>query len=135
METKTYATIKLEHEGAISAILERNQVFFAFSNEQLEKGKAEIGVKEDKELTGIGAGGFIKRANIKAFADDMDKEAKHYREELKQAKLAKNEAILYELRNHECFYTGDIEPVVDKFKGIYTIKDIQAVYKRNIENE
>jgi hypothetical protein len=55
---------------------------------------------------------------------------KKHKKELKDAKQAKEEAILYELKNHECFYTGSIEDVVDLFNGVYSKKDILTVFKK-----
>lgn len=123
-----YKTIKEKHEKAINDIIEKYQVFFAFSNSQLADGKKKIGVIDNKELVSIGAGGFIKKINIDDFLNATEQANKDYKKELKEAKEAKNEAISYQLSNHECFYTGDISPVIEFFKGIYTKTDILKVY-------
>ena len=38
-------------------------MIFAFSQEQLEEGKARLGVTDNKELLSIGAGGFIRKSD------------------------------------------------------------------------
>ena len=108
--------------------MENNKVFWAFSNEQLEEGKAKIGIKENSELTSMGAGGFMPKANVAKFIADMEAEDKRYKQAMKDAKEAKDEAILYELNNHEAYYTGRIDEVVEKFTGIYSKKEIFKVY-------
>ena len=127
---KTYKEIKTKNEKAISDLLEKYQVFFAFSNKQLEEGKTKIGITDNKKLTGIGAGGYMPKKDADAFMEAMEKTEKAYNKELKEAKEAKGEAILYELYNHEAFYTGEIDDVVEKFEGIYTVAEIRAVYKK-----
>lgn len=123
-----YQEIKQKHEKAISDIIEKHQVFYAFNSVQLEEGKKKIKIKENKELASIGAGGFIPKINLVAFANDLKQAEKDYKKELKGAKQAKVEAISYQLSNHECFYTGDISPVIEFFSGVYTKNDILKVY-------
>jgi len=56
---------------------------------------------------------------------------KHQSKELKEARELKEQAILYELNNYECFYAGNnLEDVADIFKGIYTKQDILKVFKK-----
>ena len=52
--------------------------------------------------------------------------------ELKESRAEQEKAILYELDNHEAFYTGEIDDVVDLFKGVYTREDIRKVYKKYV---
>lgn len=125
-----YKTIKDNNEKTVNALIEKYQVFFAFSNSQLEEGKQKIGVIDNKDLTSIGAGGFIKKINATNFLNAMEQQEKDYKKELKQAKEAKKEAISYQLSNYECFYSGDISPVLQFFKGIYTKSDILRVYNK-----
>lgn len=65
----------------------------------------------------------------------MDKADKEYRKELKEAKKAQEEAILYELNNYESFYHGNMDDVFDLFDGIYTKDKIKAVYKKYYNQE
>jgi hypothetical protein len=129
---KTYHEIKDKHTKAIDNIITKNNVFFAFSNSQLEEGKAKINITENKDLVSIGAGGFIPRQNADLFFKEMKEETARYNKELKDAKEAQEQAILYELNNHESFYAGNIDPVFELFEGIYTKDEIIKVYKKNV---
>ena len=132
---KNYNEIKRNHEKIYNDLIEKHKIFFAFSNEQLEEGKKKIGVKDNKELASLGMGGFGKKEDIKLFFEEADKEDKRYKAELKEARKAKEEAILYELNNHECFYTGEIDDVANIFKGIYNTKDIWKVFMKHKEDQ
>jgi hypothetical protein len=127
----TYQELKTQYSDNIDAIMTNNKVFWAFSTEQLEKGKKEIGILDNKDLASIGAGGFMPKANADKMFLEMAEEKKRYKKELKKAKEEKEKAILYELRNFEAFYTGDLEEVFQCFNGLYTKSDIIKVYKNN----
>jgi hypothetical protein len=126
--TTTYQTIKAKQQKDYDELLTNHKVFWAFNQSQLEEGKAKIGVLDNKDLTSIGGGGFLPKANADAFMADMAKLSKAHTKELREAKQAKEEAILYELNNHECWYSGSIDPVVELFAGVYTKDDIKKVY-------
>jgi len=130
-----YKEIKAKHEKVCNDLINQYNVFFAFSNKQLEEGKEKIGITDNKELTSIGAGGYMPKNQFSDYLNAMDQAHKAYKKELKAAKEAKDEAIIYELNNHECFYTGDIQPVKEHFKGIYTPTEIRAVYKKQYAKE
>lgn len=123
-----YLEIKKKNADNLNAIMDQHQVFWAFSQEQLEQGKAKIGITDNKELTSIGAGGFMPKAKADSLFLAIEQENKRYKKELRQAKEAKEQAISYELNNHEAYYTGRIDEVVELFAGLYTQKDILAVY-------
>lgn len=126
----TYTEIKKNHEVEVSELLNKHKIFFAFSEKQLEEGMEKIGTKEKSELTSLGGGAIALKTEAKTFLDAMEQLNKKYKKELKDAKQAKEEAILYELKNHECFYTGCIEDVVSLFNGVYSKKDILKVFKK-----
>jgi len=132
---KTYQEIKSTYEKTANQLITDYDVFFAFSDEQLEKGMAKIGIKNQTELTSIGMGGFIPKTKVDTYLRATDEAYNSYKKELKQAKEVKEQAILYELNNHECFYSEELDPVIDFFKDIYTKKEIIAVYKKNYAKE
>jgi hypothetical protein len=128
---RNYHEIKDKHQKAIDEIITKNQVFFAFSKSQLEDGKTNINITDNRALISIGTGGFCPRINADQFFNEIDKADKDYKKELKDAKQAQEEAILYELNNHESFYRGNMDDVFDMFDGVYTRDEIKAVYKKH----
>lgn len=131
---KTYGEIKKDYQKKVDDIITSHQVFFAFSQSQLEEGKKKIGITDNKDLTDIGAGGFCPKAKASLFANAMDEAEKEFKKELKEAEQAKEEAILYELNNYESFYRGNMDDVIEIFKGIYTKEEIEAVYKKFVNS-
>lgn len=127
---KTYQEIKKTHREAVNKVIEDNGVFFAFSQEQLKEGLATLKKKGDK-IVSIGAGGFLPKSNADKFFKEMGQANDNNKKAIKELREEKQKAILYELNNYECFHSGDIEPVVDLFKGIYTEKAILKVYNNN----
>jgi len=126
----TYSQIKKSQELEVSNLLNKHKVFFAFSDKQLLEGMENIGAKDKGELTSIGSGAIALKTEAKAFLDAMEQLDNKHKKELKDAKQAKEEAILYELKNHECFYAGSIEEVVNLFDGVYSKKDILIIFKK-----
>lgn len=125
-----YFKIKKIHQANIDKILDEYKVFWAFSKEQLEQGKMKTRISEDKDLVSIGMGGFCPRKNADKLFAQLDKEENRYNKELKKEKDAKEQAILYELNNHECFYTQNFSAVVEIFKSLYSKKDIATVFNK-----
>lgn len=132
---KNYATLKSEFQKTTDQLIEKHKIFFAFSTSQLEEGMKKIGAKEKSELTNLGMGMIALKTEADAFIEAMDQADKQYKKDLKEAKEAKESAIYYELCNHECFYSGNIDPVVELFEDIYTIEEIKQVYKKYYSGE
>ncbi len=87
-------------------------MMFAFSKSQFEEGLSKLGVTKE-EVMSIGAGGFIRKSDMKSFEtlmDDLDLElSKHIKED--------DEFVLqmfeYEMGNHEYCITGNDEEVLN----------------------
>lgn len=126
-----YQEIKSESEKKRNALITECNVFFAFSNKQFAENKTPL--QEGEKYVSIGAGGYMPKSKVKAFMDGMDAIAAWEKEAIKAEKDNKEAHILYELRNHECFYIGDIEDVVNFLP--YTKKDIQQVFNKYKEIE
>lgn len=80
--------------------------FFAFSKEQFLKAR-----KQGVKYKHLGVGMICPKENAKTLLDGLDK---IYRDSIKQdiEENGKEEIIIRELHNHECFYTFDTERVV-----------------------
>lgn len=128
----TYEELTKEYKDKISAILEKNEVFFAFNNEQLKEEVEKFNISKDNKMARIGAGGYLPVKNLKSFQNE-NKEAtkwlKDQKKKLREDKAELEKAILYELENHECFYTGDITDAYRLFPELDK-KEVTKIYKK-----
>ena len=131
---KTYQELKKEYQANQDALADKHLIFFAFNNNQFDEGKAKIGITDNKDLVSIGAGGYMPKKEADAYFEASSRLYKEFKSTIKANKEAKEGAILYELYNHEAFYTGRLDEVIEKFDGVYTKDDIQAVYKKHYQN-
>lgn len=89
---------------------------FAFSNEQFEKMKEELGVKENSELISIGAGGFIRKTDEKALDELINGKEKRIKEAIASDPTGEGfikDMFLYELANHEYCITYDLRDTLE----------------------
>lgn len=133
----TYQELKKQKEEDYNNILGACGVFWAFSKDQfkegIEKSRREGFLNEGEKVARIPLGGFCPVKNIAKLTQGIKEANEKHRQGLKELRKEKQEtqkAILYELNNHECFYTGDVEPVVEIFKNVYTKKQIVEVFKK-----
>jgi hypothetical protein len=127
-----FQTIKKDKADKIDALIKETKMFFAFSNEQFATNKTEL--QEGEKYVSLGAGAYMPKSNVQKWIDgqkEIDNWAKNQVKESKQEEAQ----ILYELRNYECFYTGDIEDAFDALKDSYTLEQIQAVFRKYRETE
>lgn len=89
---------------------------FAFSNEQFEKMKEELGVKDNSELISIGAGGFIRKTDEKALDELINGKEKRMKEAIASDPTGEGfikDMFLYELANHEYCITYDLRDTLE----------------------
>lgn len=109
----------------MKALMSSTGAFWAFGQEQFDEKSVE-GVK----YASLGAGLICPVDSVKAFNEGYDKVIKDaIAEDIKEN--GKEGIIKRELINHECFYTGEVESVVDELKSYgYTEEDIIKVYRK-----
>ena len=127
---KTISELKNERENKNSELFDKVGLFFAFSNEQFQTNKTPL--KEGEKYVSIGAGGYLPKGNVDAFLKGMEEIGKWYKGEVKSNKAEEKE-IVYELHNHECFYTNDITDVVEMFAGTYTEEQITKIFYKELQ--
>lgn len=95
---------------------------FAFSNEQFEKMKEELGVKDNSELISIGAGGYIRKTDEKALDELVNGKEKRIKEEIEKDLTGEGfikDMFLYELANHEYCITYELDDTLDALDLTY----------------
>jgi hypothetical protein len=123
-----YTDIKQEVENRYSELFKDCGVFWAFSREQFEEGKTPL--QEGEKYVSIGAGGYMPKHNHEKLSEGMKEIDAWQKEAMKSAKA--EEAILYELNNHEAFYTGTIEDAMAVLGDLgYTEDQVKAVYHKH----
>jgi hypothetical protein len=132
--------LKQKKQEMFSTAFSELGVFFAFNSEQFPEGinnLKENGILLDGEkLTSMGSGGYFPSKNYNALMSENKKIEKWYKFQLKEIKDGKKDLILYELRNHECFYSRDISDVFEILIPLgITKKEIEKVYNENKDNE
>lgn len=108
---KTYNDIRQENQERVNSF---EGLFYAFSNNQLEEGLGKLGLTMDNidQIVSIGHGGYILKNRVQALTD-MIFQNDLARKQLKKDKKLLLEALVFELRNHEYCYTGDMTDALD----------------------
>jgi hypothetical protein len=122
---KSVAELKEERQNKNSELFNKVGLFWAFSNEQFNTSKTPL--KEGEKYVSIGAGGYLPKGNVDELLKGLEEIKKWYNGEIKKNKAEEAE-IIYELHNHECFYTNDITDVVEMFKDTYSEDLIIKIY-------
>lgn len=122
---KTITEIKKEQENKLSELFKACGVFFAFSNEQFAENKTAL--KEGDKYASLGSGGYLPKSNVTAYIEGSVHLKKWYKATIK-ANRARKDLILYELNNHEAYYTNDIEDTVSSLGEDYTYQEVLTVF-------
>ena len=124
-----YSELKSEKQVKYNNLMNECNVFWAFNSEQFNEGLAKCELSEGEKIVSIGAGGYIAKKNVQSLIDGQKAIEKWFK---LATKTMKEEHILYELNNHECFYTGNIQEAVNVLP--YSVKMILYVYKKHAAN-
>jgi len=129
IEVKPAKSVKDITDKLLSKVFKEHDVFFAFNKEQIEEGKKE-GVKyiANKSLNMFY--NIEKKDTIYLEIDNAIEEAQRIDKELH----TKEQIILRELINYECFYICDFTDVVEPLEAYgYTTKDIQPIFIKYLQ--
>lgn len=130
-----YIELKQNKQKAYDEAFAKYGVFFAFNKEQLEEGLLKTNSK-GKKITSIGMGGYLKSENVDALFADLKVIEKEYKKAVRAEKERKQEAILFELKNYECFYTGDITNALEVLKTMgITRAEVLKVYQKHNKDD
>ncbi len=135
---KVYEAKKV-FDDKYSKALKDAGVFFAFSDEQFEQNKTHKNAGKEEYLP-ILYGGCIHKSNIEKFKYLENVLYYEFEKEYKD-NTTFDDVIEYELANYECYYTGDIERVVDVICSLYddmtklgAFKNVERVYLQTKDN-
>lgn len=105
---ETYKEMKQRHQDMVNAF----PIGFAFSKEQFEEAKEKLGVTSNDDLVSIGYGGFIRKTDKNAFLE-MYKQINKEDEDFKKNDGNVVDMFVYEMGNHEYFYSYDRREVCE----------------------
>lgn len=125
-QMKTIPQIKKEQEDKMSELFKQCGVFFAFSNSQFTENKTPL--TEGDKYVSIGGGGYCPKSKAESLYEGFDVNDKWYKAEIK-ANKARKAHILYELDNHEAYYTGDIQSTIDCLGEDYSREEVLSVFR------
>lgn len=121
-----YLELKTKHQKEVNEF----PMFFAFSNEQFEKGMLKFGYTPDQTdmIYKLGnTGGFYRRSDADALHEMFDRHERERTEAIASDPTGDGyiyDMFLYELRNHEYGYTGEAEDTLDALG--FTFEEIEA---------
>jgi outer membrane phospholipase A len=124
--------IKQQKEDKVSALIKEAGMFFAFSNQQFDENKTPKA--EGEKYVHLFAGAYLPKSKLNVYLDGMDAINKWFKEAIKDSKL-RREHIIYELSNHEAWYTGDIEDTLAALGSDYTAKEVWKVFNEEKETQ
>lgn len=107
-------------------------VFFAFDEKQFDENKTPKTAK-DNEFISLGAGGYIWKDNLQKLQDYNTRGHQKEKQDFLN-KIDKDTFILYELLNHEAYYTYELDETLDTMRNYYpniTEEAIAKVFKKH----
>lgn len=122
-----YKEIRILETDEYNKILKESGVFWAFDKKQFNENKTLLEGDDDKYVS-IGCGGFMPKSKTKKLRERLDELDIKIENLIKKNKQEENH-ILYELDNHECFYTGSITEAERVLP--YSQEQILNVYRNN----
>ncbi len=128
--------LKQKRQKDTEILLTQCGVFWAFGKKQLEEGyaKAKLTMTAGDKLIDIGAGGFMPKSNKDTYIHGMRTIGEEFDKAMQDEKTRKD-YILYELHNHEAFYTGSLSSTLDALGEGYTREEVQAVARHHNKNK
>ncbi len=126
----TIEDLKVNKQNSVDALITECNIFFAFSNEQLEEGIKNTPLTEGDKFVSIGSGGYMPKSKVNQFTEGMEQINKTFNKAVKSSKELRYKHIAYELANHEAYYTGSIDDTMDSLGGKYTRAEVLKVYQK-----
>lgn len=109
-------------------------VFWAFDKKQFDENKTPKNA-EDNEFISLRAGGYIWKDNLKKLQDYDERGHQKEKQDFLN-KIDKDTFILYELLNHEAYYTYELDDTLDALQWYYpniTKDEVAKVFRKHAE--
>lgn len=129
---KNLQELKKEKENKVSELIKETGMFFAFSNEQFNENKTPL--QDGEKYVSLGAGCYLPKSKVNAYLNGSKEIDKWFKSEVKQNKLRK-EHIIYELSNHEAWYTMEIEDTLTALGEDFTEDEVKKVFWSEYKNQ
>lgn len=109
-----YAELREKHQKEF----DKFPMKFAFSDKQFKEAMESLGLTENDtdKIIGIGAGGFIRKSDLKAYTEMCQRTEKEMQEAIDNDKTGEGfikEMFKYELANHEYCITYELDDTLD----------------------
>jgi len=130
---KCLQELKNEREAKHTELFNQVGLFWAFSDEQFAKNKTPL--QEGEKYVSIGAGGYLPKSKVDAFSTGMKEISAWYKKEVADNKELRRKEIIYELSNHEAWYTHEIEDTMAALGPDYTAKEVWKVFNEEFEKQ
>lgn len=129
---KNLQELKKEKENKVSELIKETGMFFAFSNEQFNENKTPL--QNGEKYVSLGAGCYLPKSKVESYLNGSKEIDKWFKYEVKQNKLRK-EHIIYELSNHEAWYTMDITDTLRALGKDFTEDEVKKVFWSEYKNQ
>lgn len=126
----TYREVQQWEQTTAEDLFKSCHVFWAFSDNQFREGADKNPLTKGEKYISIGAGGYMPKHHYQTLIDRMASIKEQRMIRMRQVKA--EQAIAYELSNHECEVTHNLEPVISLFEGVYTPTEIREVFATTI---
>lgn len=124
--------LKKQEQDKISVLFNEIGLFWAFSDKQFHENKTPL--REGEKYIRIDGGGFMPAGNWEAFKKGMKEIREWYDAAIKGDNLRRSH-IVYELGNHEAWYTCDIESTLAALGPDYTAEEVWLVFNEEREKQ
>lgn len=117
-----YLDLKKENQKKFDEFAKNNIYWiFAFSDNQFNEELKKLNLNRE-DIASIGAGGFIKKCNVKAY-NELSKSLVNEIDQIKDNDEELKKAFIYELANHEYCITYDLDDTLEALS--LTRQDLQ----------
>jgi hypothetical protein len=122
-----YQDLQNERQEKMTQHFKDSAVFFAFSKVQFEENKGELEPGDEWFQYNIGT--FVPKSKLEYFDNGFDEIEDWFQKSLLEFNLRYHH-IVYELANHEAYYTYSIDDTMNALGPEYSEQEVTEVFKK-----